>query len=210
MRRLRAVLWLWLCLWTLHATPVGADSALPSYDRVRVFQPARAIADVELTDQQGRPFQISHLRGRVALVFFGFTNCPDVCPLTMAKFSQLQQSGNVDTEKVAFVLVSVDAERDTPAVLKAYLENFSPRFIGLTGDPVEIKALAKDFSASFFKGNPTGSDGVYSVAHSPQAFVLDPAGQLRAEFYDASIESMTGITLALLAEANNVAADRTN
>jgi protein SCO1/2 len=189
---------------------VTADTALPSYERVRVFQPARAISDPELTDQDGRPFRLSQLRGRVALVFFGFTHCPDVCPTTMAKFSQLQQSGGVDPEKVAFVLISVDAGRDTPAVLKAYLGNFSPQFIGLTGDPIKINAIAKEFSASFYKGNLDEGGGNYLVAHSQQAFVLDPAGQLRAEFYSPSIEAMTGITLALLAEANNVPTGKPN
>ena len=200
-----------LCLLVFQGMLVAtADTVLPSYERVRVLQPARSISDPELIDQNGRPFQLSQLRGQVALVFFGFTHCPDVCPTTMAKFRQLQRSGDVDPEKVAFVLVSVDAERDTPAVLKAYLEKFSPQFIGLTGDTGAIKAIAKEFSASFFKSNPSGGGGDYSVAHSPQAFVLDPAGQLRAEFYSPSVEAMAGITLALLSEANNATPGKAN
>jgi protein SCO1/2 len=187
-----------------------ANTPLPSYERVRLFQTARTISDPELTDQDGRPFQLSQLHGQVALVFFGFTNCPDICPVTMAKFQQLQRSGNVDPEKVAFVFISVDTERDTPAVVKAYLDKFSPRFIGLTGDSDKIKTIAKDFSASFFKDNPSGSSGDYSVAHSPQAFVLDPAGRLRAEFYSPSVEAMAGIALALLSEANNATSDEAN
>ena len=128
----------------------------------------------------------------------------------MARFSQFQRSGDVDPEKVAFVLVSVDTERDTPAILKAYLGKFSPRFIGLTGDPGTIKAMAKEFSASFYKGSPGEGGGNYLVAHSQQAFVLDPAGQLRAEFYSPSIEAMAGITLALLSEANEVTTGKTD
>jgi protein SCO1/2 len=197
------LLTVFLSLLVLHgAQAVCAEPVLPSYDRVRVLQPWRAISDPALIDQNGQPFRLSQLRGQVALVFFGFTHCPDVCPLTMAKFSQLEASGTLDPEKVAYVLISVDAERDTPAILKTYLERFSPRFIGLTGDPGTITAIAKEFSASFFKDNPSANGGDYSVAHSRQAFVLDPAGRLRAEFYSPSIEAMTGITLALLSAAD--------
>lgn len=192
-----------LFLLLFYLTPVAtADTVLPSYDRVRVFQSPRALSDPELTDQDGRPFRFSEMHGRVVLVFFGFTNCPDICPTTMAKFGQLQQSGNVEPEKIAYVLVGVDAERDTSAALKAYLEQFSSEFIGLTGEPAKLKALAKDFSASYFKGSLEENGEDYSMAHSQQVFVLDTAGRLRAEFYSPSIEAMTGITLALLSEEN--------
>lgn len=185
-------------------TPVAAaDTTLPSYERVRVLQTARDISDPELVDQDGRPFHFSDMRGRVVLVLFGFTNCPDICPTTMAKFVQLQRSSGTEAEKIAFVLLSVDAERDTPATLKTYLEKFSPEFIGLTGEPAKLKALAKEFSASFFKGSLDASGDGYTVAHSQQVFVLDPAGRLRAEFYSPSVEAMSGITLALLAEEND-------
>lgn len=180
----------------------SAETTLPSYDRVRIFEPPRLISDSQLVDQDGNPFKLSQLRGRVALILFGFTNCPDVCPLTMAKFRQLQRSGDVDAEKVAFVLVSVDPERDTPSNLKAYLNKFSPEFIGLTGDLATISAIRRDFSASAFQGNPS-EGGSYTVAHSTQSFVLDPQGRLRAEFYSPSIEAMAGITLALLAEKSD-------
>jgi cytochrome oxidase Cu insertion factor (SCO1/SenC/PrrC family) len=175
-----------------------ADTALPDFDRARVLETAREISDAELTDQYGLPFKISNLRGRVALVFFGFTNCPDVCPLAMEKFRQLHSSGKVDTDKVAFVFISVDGERDSPEVLKEYLAKFSTDFIGLTGNSREIKPIAKEFSASFFKGTVT--DNEYSMAHSPQTFVLDQTGRLKAELYNAPVESMAGIIQALLSE----------
>ena len=200
-----------LSLLAFHSADIAkADTGLQKYDRVRVFESPRIISDAELIDQEGRPFQLSQLRGRVALVFFGFTHCPDTCPLTMAKFRQLEESGAVDLEKVAYVLISVDAERDTPAVLKDYLARFSPRFIGLTGDPNKINAVAGNFSASFFPDNPSGPDGDYTVAHSRQAFVLDPAGKLRAEFYDPSTEAMAAIVRALLAEVSGAMTDKAN
>jgi len=185
----------------LSAPIIQRDSAaasLPSFDRVRVLQPAREISDAELTDQEGRPFKLSQLHGRVGLVFFGFTNCPDVCPVVLGRLRQLIESGGSDLDDVAYVMISVDGERDTPEVMKAYLAQFSPQFIGLTGDIADIKPIAAEFSAAFFKGS--GTEHGYTVSHSPQVYVVDQAGQLRAEFYNASIEAMIGVTSALLDE----------
>jgi protein SCO1/2 len=177
---------------------VSATTALPTYDRVRILAEARPIQDAELTDQDGRPFRLSKLHGQVTLVFFGFTNCPDVCPLAMQRLSQLEKSGGSELAKVAYVMISVDGDRDSPKVLKNYLARFSPRFIGLTGEPGSVKPIAKEFSAAFFKGSALGEDGNYTVTHSPQIFLLDSAGRLRAEFYNASVEAMRGVTMALL------------
>lgn len=181
-----------------------AIAELPAYDRVRVLETARPIQAAELIDQDGRPFRLSQLRGQVSLVFFGFTNCPDVCPMALQRLRQLEESGGTPLAEVAFVMISVDGERDTPDVLKTFLEHFSPRFIGLTGDPGNVRAIAKKFSAAFFRGSVTDGSSNYTVSHSPQIFVLDPAGRLRAEFYNASIEAMSGVTLALLKEAQEV------
>ena len=179
--------------------PASAEtSPLPTYDRVRILQEARDIPDAELIDHNGHPFKLSQLNGRVALVFLGFTNCPDVCPLAMAKMMQLQASRGAGLEDIAYVMISVDGERDTPEAMKKFLTQYSPQFIGLTGDPQSIKPIAKEFSVAFFKGAGTGHN--YDVSHSPQVFVMDQAGRLRAEFYNASIEAMTGVTQALIEE----------
>jgi protein SCO1 len=175
-------------------------AALPSFDRVRVLESPRVIEDAALTDQNGAEFRISQLKGRVALVLFGYTNCPDVCPIAMENLRQLRESGRVDPARVAFVMISVDGERDTPEVMKAYVESFSPDFIGLTAAPAEVKPLAKQFSAMFFMGGHDAA-GHYTVAHTPQVFVLDPDGQLRAEFYSPSVEAMSGLVDALLEES---------
>ncbi len=180
---------------------VGAAPSLPAFDRVRVLEAAREIADVELIDQHGRTFVLSQLRGRVALVFFGFTNCPDVCPMALQRMKQFEEHGGPELDKLAFVMISVDGERDTPAVLEAFLGKISPRFIGVTGETGKLKAMAAEFKAAFFKGAPNG--GSYPVSHSPQVFVVDPDGLLRAEFYSASLEAMAGVTHALLEEAES-------
>jgi protein SCO1/2 len=187
----------------LTTPPAVEAGSLPEYDRVRILDTGRPIADAELTDHNGQPIQLSSLQGRVTLVMFGFTHCPDVCPLGMELLRQLSESGQVDPAEVAYVMISVDGERDTPAIMKKYVQRFSPQFIGLTGDRARVKPIAKNFSVAFFKGNPTGDNGEYSVAHSTQIFAIDPAGRLRAEFFNPSVEAMAGITQALLDEAQN-------
>ena len=175
-------------------------SDLPRYDRVRVLQLAPSISDIQLIDQDGRPFRLSQLRNKVTLIFFGFTNCPDVCPMALRKLRQLEEYIGTDTAEIAYVMISVDGERDTPDVMKPYLERYSPRFIGLTGLPGVVKMIAKKFSAAFFKGNATGKSGTYAVSYSPQVFLVDRHGRLRAEFYNATIEAMSGSALALVNE----------
>lgn len=184
----------------LTAPMLISAAELPAFDRVRILQSAPSISDAELTDVDGEPFRLSELNGRVALIFFGFTNCPDVCPMAMTKMMELQRSGRIDKSRVAIVMISVDGERDTPDVMKTFLGNFSEDFIGLTGDPQAIKPIAREFKAAFFKGGPTAAGNGYQVSHSPQVFVLDPRGRLRAEMYNASVDAMAGLTDALLAE----------
>lgn len=199
------LLFLFLILLGSFDQLVAATTAtLPVFARVRVLEPAGPINDAELVDQDGRPFRLTQLRGRVALVFFGFTNCPDVCPLAMQRLRQLEETVGPELADVAYVMISIDGERDTPDALKTFLEHFSPRFIGLTGDPGIVKAIAMEFSAAFFKGGATEGGSNYTISHSPQIFVLDSAGRLRAEFYGASTEAMSGVTLALLREAQKL------
>jgi protein SCO1/2 len=199
----RAPAWLMICisLITIVARlPVVEAANLPEYDRVRILSAPPTITDAELIGHNGQAFQLSSLQGRVALVFFGFTNCPDVCPVGMSKLRELEESGLINPDKVAYVMISVDGERDTPTVMKAYVHKFSPQFIGLTGEPAQVKPIAKNFSVAFFKESTTNGDQAYSVSHSPQIFAIDPAGRLRAEFYNASIEAMAGVTEALINE----------
>jgi protein SCO1/2 len=199
----RAQTWLMICisLITIIARlPMVEAANLPEYDRVRILSNPPAITDAELIGHNGQAFRLSNLQGRVALVFFGFTNCPDVCPAGMSKLREFEKSGLINPEKVAYVMISVDGERDTPTVMKAYVQSFSPQFIGLTGEPAQVKPIAKNFSVAFFKESTTNGDDAYSVSHSPQIFAIDPAGRLRAEFYNASIEAMAGVTQALINE----------
>lgn len=181
---------------------IAMAADLPTFDRVRALQPARPLQDVTLIDTAGEPFPLSRLQGKVAFVFFGFTNCPDICPLSMQRLRDFHASGQVATDRVVFVLISVDGERDTPEAMKKFLAGYSADFIGLTGEPKEVKKLTAQFRAPFYKGNEAGaSQNGYTVAHSPQVYAIDAAGALRAEFYNASFEAMAGIAEALIAES---------
>jgi protein SCO1 len=186
-----------------HPQPALAD--VPSYERVRVLETPRPVTDAAMTDQDGAPFKLSELHGKVAFVLFGFTNCPDACPLSMERLRELQHSGQVTDENVAYVMISVDGERDTPAAMKAFLAKYSSNFIGLTADPNRVEPIAQQFSAMFFKGSRHPHDGGYEVAHSPQIFVLDPQGRVRAEVYGATLEAMAGTANALFREKEKAA-----
>jgi len=169
------------------------NAAVPSYDRVHVLETPTPISDAALIDQDGASFKLSDLQGKVAFVLFGFTNCPDVCPLSMQRLRELHESGRLADDNVAYVMISVDGERDTPAAMKVFLAKYSSEFIGLTAEPHRITPIADQFSAMFFKGSSHPHDGSYAVSHSPQIFVLDPV-------YSASVEAMAGVAVALLRE----------
>ncbi len=179
----------------------GASTAtLPALDRVYVNPSPAPIVDFTLTDHIGKQRAFSSLRGQPALVFFGFTHCPNVCPDTLSRLKILHESRDGALKSAQVVLISVDGERDTPAALKAYLAPVSPDFIGLTGDPKTTAKIAAGFAAVFFK-EPPGKDGNYNVMHSSQVFVVDKAGRLRASFVNASIEDMATVTELLIKEA---------
>ena len=184
---------------------VGASFAahvhaeVPRVDRVRVVETPRPIADAELTNEDGLALRLKELRGKVAFVLFGFTNCADVCPLAMERLAMLRDSGSLNSADVAYVMISVDGERDTPAAMKAFLSRYPEEFVGLTAAPNRVTPIAEQFSAAFFRGAHS-AHGKYDVAHSPQIFVVDAAGNLRAELFGASVESMTAVAFALLGE----------
>lgn len=189
-----------IALMLASLTPQISDAGLKSYERVRVLEPARQIDDAKLTDQDGNAYQLLSLKGKVAFILFGFTNCPDVCPMSMERLRALHDSGVLKGGDVAYVMISVDGERDSPAAMKSFLAKYSKGFIGLTGDPSVVKAVAAQFSAAFFKGAHKHGSDAYDVSHSPQIFVLDAAGRLRAEVYGASVDTMADLAKELLGE----------
>ena len=187
------------CLGAVVAVAATQPATLPSLERVTVLATPVTIADFKLTDQDGKPRTLQSLRGAPTLVFFGFTHCPEVCPAAMTKLKLLHESRGGALRAVQVVLISVDGERDTPAVMKEYLASFSPAFIGLTGNPRAVTDIAARFSAVAFKEQPDKT-GNYQFFHSSQVFLLDKAGRLRASFSDASVENMGTLTYLVLNE----------
>jgi protein SCO1/2 len=189
----------------LAASITAASAAdltpLPQLERVMVRAP-KTVADFQLTDDEGKPFRLSSLQGKPALIFFGFAHCPDVCPAALQKLSLLRKSAPKEMAKVHVVMISVDGDRDTPQSMHAYLARYSPDFIGLVGPPADVRKIASDFSASFFKGQVRDSQGTYNVEHTSRVYVLDRKGRLRAELYDAPVENTASVVRALLAEAS--------
>ncbi len=192
--------WLAAVLMTTFATMASAvtPKPLPAFDRVMTMSSPREVGDLKLTDHNGAAFSVSHLAGTPALVFFGFTNCPDACPTTLQRLALLKSSRAHELAGVRVVFITVDGERDTPEVMRRYLKRFSGDFVGLTAPAEQVRALALRFSAPFFKDPP--KDGAYIVQHSTRVYALDKQGRLRAEIYDASSEAVVGIARALLAE----------
>jgi protein SCO1/2 len=176
----------------------AATKPLPKFDRVMTMDAPRVVGDLAMTDQNGAPRRISDLAGAPTLVFFGFTNCPDVCPTTLRQLALIKSSRAKELAGLRIAFISVDGERDTPAVMKDYLQRLPAEFVGLTAPAEQVRGLALRFSAPFFKDPP--KDGEYAVQHSSRIFALDKQGRLRAEIYDASPEAVVGVGRALLAE----------
>jgi protein SCO1/2 len=137
--------------------------------------------EFRLTGHDGKPRSLADFKGNVVVLFFGFTHCPDVCPTTMYELSEaLKQLGD-KAKDVQVLFVSVDPERDTPQLLGKYVPAFNPTFLGLTGSPAEIRAVADKYKIVYQKSAVAGSSNPanYTVDHSAGSYILDKDGQLR-------------------------------
>ncbi len=134
--------------------------------------------DFSLPDAEGRLRSLADFKGRAVVVFFGYTQCPDVCPTTMAELAQVKKLLGADGERLQAVFVTIDPERDTPELLKAYMASFDPGFVALRGDLAQTTALAKSYKA-FFQKVPGKEPGSYSMDHTAGAWVYDPQGRIR-------------------------------
>ncbi len=132
--------------------------------------------DIPLRDVDGKQRSIKDFAGKVVVVFFGYTQCPDVCPTTLQELVEVKQQLGADGDRLQGVFVTLDPERDTPEVLKAYTAAFDPSFIGLYGDLERTAQIAKDFKV-YYKKMPTGSS--YTMDHTSLSYVYDPLGKLR-------------------------------
>ena len=134
--------------------------------------------DFSLTDASGRVRTMADFKGKVVVLFFGYAQCPDVCPTTMTEMAQLKQQLGADGDKLQVLFVTVDPERDTREVMKAYMGAFDPSFIALIPTPEQLPPLAKDFKV-YYKKVEGKTPTSYSMDHSAASFVYDPQGRLR-------------------------------
>jgi protein SCO1 len=134
--------------------------------------------DFELEDPDGRKRTLADFRGKAVVVFFGFTQCPDVCPTTLAALAEAMKALGPDADRVQVLFVTIDPDRDTPALLKQYVPAFDPRFLGLRGDAAATARTAKEFKIIYQKV-PGPTPGSYTMDHSAGSYVFDPQGRLR-------------------------------
>jgi protein SCO1 len=154
-----------------------------------------------LPDAQGKPRTLADFKGKVTVVFFGFTQCPDVCPTTLAEIAEVKKKLGADGAKVQAVFVTVDPERDTPEVLGAYVAGFGPDFVALRGSLEQTQATAKEFKV-FFAKVPGKTEGSYSIDHTAGSFVFDPQGRVRLFIrHGGGVDAMASDVRQLLAGA---------
>jgi protein SCO1/2 len=151
-----------------------------------------------MTDHDGKTISDKDFRGRPYAMFFGFTSCPDVCPTTLARLSALKQRLGDAADRIRFILVSVDPERDTPGVMKAYLSAFDPGFIGLTGTHQQLLEMSRNYRF-YFKKRPL-EKGEYSTDHTSGVFLYDDRGLLIGTIDQHEDESTALRKLARLLE----------
>jgi protein SCO1/2 len=146
-----------------------------------LLEPPLPAEDFALKDQHGQSFRLSDHHGEVVLIFFGYTNCPDVCPVTLAGFRQIKERLADKADRARFVFVTVDPERDTPERIAEHLANFDPAFIGLTGEPDELQTVWKNYGVYAEKAEASSASG-YLVDHTARVYVIDVNGNLRLTY----------------------------
>jgi protein SCO1 len=157
-----------------------------------VIDPPVPAAEIKMTDHNGQPFQMSALRGKVVLLYFGYVHCPEECPLTMAHFKQALSTLGDMSKDVQVVMVSTDPVGDTSQALKDFLGKFSPDFLGIPGSPDELAKAWKDYGVAVLDGGET---------HSSYTYVIDKKGDLRETFVpDSTVDDLTADLKILLAE----------
>jgi protein SCO1 len=137
--------------------------------------------ELKLTDHTGKPRSLADFRGKVVAVFFGYTQCPDVCPTTLSDMANAMQVLGADAQRVQVLFVTVDPKRDTPELLSQYVPAFNPNFLGLYGDAAATAKVTKDFKI-YAQERAGAQAGTYTMDHSAQTLVFDREGRLRLLF----------------------------
>ena len=195
----------WSAVWLILASAAllsGCFDNKPSFVSIDVTG-ADYARDFSLPDADGKMRSLKDFQGKVVVVFFGYTQCPDVCPTTMNELAEIRKSLGKDGERLQAVFITVDPQRDTPEVLKAYLGNFDPSFIALRpASPEQLANLAKDFKV-YYKRVEGRTDTSYTMDHSAGSYVYDTKGQLRLfTRYGMGVEPLAGDMRQLLRQGS--------
>ena len=154
----------------------------------------------DLTDADGQRRRLTDFAGKVTVVFFGFTHCPDVCPTTLLELAAVKKALGADGERVQGVFITIDPDRDTPPLLKAYVDNFGAGFVALRGTPEETRAVAKSFKV-FYAKVPGSTETSYTMDHTAGSYIFDTKGKVRLfTRYGTGAEALTHDLKQLLAK----------
>ena len=168
-----------LCALVLSMTLAGCSKPAtpPAFNSVDITG-AQYARDFALTDHTGKPRTLADFKGKVVFLFFGFTQCPDICPTTMTEMAAVLKKLGPDASRVQVLFVTVDPERDTQELLAQYVPAFDPSFIGLYGDAAATAKVAKEFKV-FYAKSPGATPDSYSMDHTAGSYVFDPQGKIR-------------------------------
>jgi protein SCO1/2 len=162
---------------TLTVTLCGCESK-PVFNALDITGIQGYGNEFRLLDHNGKPRTLTDFRGKVVVMFFGYTHCPDVCPTTLAEMKQVMQLLGDDGQRLQVLFVTLDPVRDTPELLSKYVPSFHPTFLGLYGNTAETERVAKDFKITYRVAAGKTADS-YTVDHSSASLVFDPQGNLR-------------------------------
>ncbi len=159
-----------------------------------------ALTNFTLPASTGNDLSLNDLQGKHALVFFGYSNCPDFCPLTLGEFTQIKGNLGDLGDDLYYVFISVDGERDTPQVLAEYLARFDPSFIGLQGNDGVLEPIANEYHLSYtLNTDERDANNRYTVDHTTSTYVIDPMGNLVATIsYNSDVESIVAYLEGIL------------
>jgi protein SCO1 len=181
------------------ATPPPTPTFAPDIPGVTPLEPGREVADFTLPTIDG-DLSLSDLSGSYTLLFFGYTHCPDFCPLTLAEFTRVKALLGEEAERVKFLYISVDPARDTPEVVGQYVRRFDPEFLAMSGDEVTLAQITPDYGLYYELRTEEGRGDNYLVDHSTASYLIDPQRRLRAVFnYDASPETISEYVQSVMA-----------
>jgi protein SCO1 len=165
-----------------------------------LIDPPLQAPDFQINDQNGNAFRLSQQEGKVVLLFFGYTHCPDVCPLTLYDYKRIREALGERSNDVRFVFITVDPERDTPETLKIYLRNFDQEIVGLSEDRSMMENVWNDYDVSQIIREVDGAAG-YMVDHTARVYVIDKSGFLRMTYpFGYDVEKIVEDITHLLSE----------